>query len=183
MVRQVQISAGVAAFPCSRSAATRGGCSDRGGRGMLSACPHPKASHLPPPLPRNGPRLVLLGTHWFPARLLGSRCREPCQGNSQWKGKCTGRGTGDKGITCDPPNLTTATETGVFRQRHPGWNTTSPRAACEVFPGERRPFPAEAPDQSKTRALSWCSGECSCRGGHKGNKGSRITSECINYFQ
>lgn len=57
------------------------------------------------------------------------------------------------------------------------------RAACEVFPGERHPFPAEAPDQSEPRALSWCSGECSCRGGHKGNKGSRITSECINYFQ
>lgn len=65
----------------------------------------------------------------------------------------------------------------------PGGSPYPPRAACEVFPGERRLFPAEAPDQSKPRALSWCSGECSCRGGHKGNKSSRITSECINYFQ
>lgn len=120
----------------------------------------------------------------FPPHPLGSRCREPRRGTPEGRGNAQegAQGTRELHVILQmPPALRdrrfqAATEI-------PAGSPHPPRASCEVFPGERRPFPAGTPDQSGPRALSRCSAERSCRGGHKGNKGSRVPSECINYFQ
>lgn len=99
------------------------GCPGRGGRGMLSACPSPKAiafSLLSPEKKHDRWCWELTGFHhayW---------CREPCQGTPKGREKSTGRGTGHKGIACDPPNPTTVPGIGVFRHRQPGRITTPP---------------------------------------------------------
>lgn len=78
---------------------------------------------------------------------------------------------------------------GMLRHWHPAPIATDPsmkrREQQPAKPSQESaaPSPPSPLDQSEPRALSQCSRERSRRGSHKGNKSSRITSECINYFQ
>lgn len=203
---------------------------------MLPTCPPPKAITYHDPLPREGPWLAPLGTHWFPAHLLGRGrgaprrggcsegrgCRCDCQqaagsADPAPRGKtaqasslgdfrenfCTGsteieseskhierKGQRHRGSTWDPLNPITAPGIGALRHWHPKSISTALQPEAEGAAATARasqesaaPSLPSPPDQSEPRALSRCSGERSRRGGHKGNKRSRITSECINYFQ
>lgn len=150
---------------------------------MLSSCPPPKAIAFPVLSPERT-TAGAAGSSLVSATSTGEQVQRTPSGELPKEGKNVqegAQGTRELHVILQiPPALRGSVFSGTGI---PAGSPHPPRAGCEVFPGEHRPFPAEAPDQSKPRALSWCSGECSCRGGHKGNKGSRIPSKCINYFQ
>lgn len=130
-----------------------GGCPGRGGRGTLSACPPPKAIAFPLLSPGKDRGWCCWELTGFQHIYWGAGAENPVRGTPKGRGKCTGRGTGHKGITCDLPNPTTAPGIGVFRHRHPGWITISPPSSLRGLPRRAPPLPRRGPGSKQAPGI------------------------------